>query len=309
MKILERALRKHPLFNRADQNLTVEEAFEQGGLNYQVEELPVYASDSPNSFLEIPSRKATFRRDSGHVLGVVSNHYEVVQNQKGLEFLNHFFAEGGDDVRVIGSGVRDGGRRVFVSFQLGDTWTLPDASDEYVHTLTWGNGFDGGTAFDLTFREIRLVCTNGMVMSHMRSRYAVKHGSGAPKNITVSAAQKALGFGYQVSEAFEQELEKLYSRAVVFAEFQEIMDQLLPVPEEEGRARTVAMQRRGIVAGTYDGNSALYGTALGVYNAFNELEQWGTGNSSTPESANDRAFHRTFISHFNLSNRALELVN
>lgn len=309
MRTLEPALRKHPLFNRSDQNLSVEEAFEVGGLNFLVDKIPVYAGYAPGLYTEIPTHTATYRHDEERVLGVVSNRYEIVQNRQGLDFLNAFFAEGGDDVRVIGSGIRNGGRRVFVSFQLGDSWKLPGASDEFVHTLTWGNGFDGGTAFDLTFREIRLVCTNGMVMSKMKSRYSVKHGSGAPKNINVTAAQNALGFGYQVSEAFEQELQKLFSREVTDAEFYAIVDQILPLPEEEGRRMNNAHARRAIVTQAWTSNPAIHGSALGAYNAFNELEQWGTGDSTSPERTNDRAFHRTFVSHFDMSNQVLELTS
>lgn len=308
MRTLDPALRKHPLFNRADQNLSVEQAFEAGGLNFEVAKMPVFARIGENIYQEVPSHKFTYRYDEERVLGVVSQHYEVIQNKRGLEFLNAFFAEGGDDVKVIGSGIIRGGRRVFVSFQLGSSWSLPTTNDEFVHTLTWGNGFDGGTAFDLTFREIRMVCTNGMVISNLRSRYSVKHGSGAPKNITVTAAQNALGFGYEVSESFEKELEKLYSREVHPGEFLAIVDEILPVPEEEGRKRNNAIARREIINQAWLSNESIHGTALGAYNAFNELEQWGTGDTTAPEIANNRALHRTFVSHFNMSNRVLELT-
>ena len=84
----------------------LQEAVKLAGLDWKVEQKDVYA----DNWNRIPGYKANVRDSDQSVLGVVSDRYQVVQNEEAFAFTDELLGEG---VRYETAGSLQGGRRVF----------------------------------------------------------------------------------------------------------------------------------------------------------------------------------------------------
>ncbi len=101
------------------------------------------------------SRKANLREDTGGVLGIVSDEYEVVDNRDAFRFLDVLI---GSELHFETAGSLWGGRRVWCLARLPEHVELGgDRSATYIYVA---NSHDGSMAVTAAVTPIRIVCAN-----------------------------------------------------------------------------------------------------------------------------------------------------
>ena len=98
-----------------------EEALRLAGLDWKVEQRDVYT----DNWNRIPGYKANVRDFDQSVLGVVSDRYQVVQNEEAFAFTDELLGQG---IRYETAGSLQGGRRTFILAKLPQRFII--AGDE-----------------------------------------------------------------------------------------------------------------------------------------------------------------------------------
>ena len=114
---------------------------------------------------KIEGYKANVRETDGSILGVVSNRYQVVQNDEAFSFCDNLLGEG---VRFETAGSLAGGKRNFILAQMpGDYKLLDDSVDPF---LVFTNSHDGKGSIVAAMTPVRVVCQNTLNLALATSK-------------------------------------------------------------------------------------------------------------------------------------------
>ena len=127
------------------------EALELAGLNWKVEQKPIYTS----SGTLIEGYKANVRDLDQSVLGVVSNRYRIVQNEEAFAFTDKLLGEG---VRYETAGSLQGGKRIWLLARLPHEYII--GGEQISPFLVFTNTHDGSGAIKTALTPVRVVCQN-----------------------------------------------------------------------------------------------------------------------------------------------------
>jgi phage/plasmid-like protein (TIGR03299 family) len=148
-----------------------------------------------------------------------------------------------------------------------------DKVDMYL--LAW-NAHDGSSSFSIHVTPIRLWCQNQirMIMRTAESSYTLRH---TPRvNGKVIAAREALGLTFKYVEEFERQAELLLGEKYSDKEFYRLVETLIPIDEENERARNVAEEARQNLVGLWKAPTQenILNTKWAAYNAVAEYADW-----------------------------------
>ena len=145
---------------------SVDEALEKAGLGWHVTHGDVLVVKTPEwtddfgtkhaaELIAAKGFKANVREDTGAVLGIVSDDYEVVENREAFRFLDALI---GSEMHFETAGSLWGGRRVWCLARLPEFVELGgDLSATYIYVA---NSHDGSMAVTAAVTPIRIVCAN-----------------------------------------------------------------------------------------------------------------------------------------------------
>jgi phage/plasmid-like protein (TIGR03299 family) len=114
-----------------------------------------FGTKHPAELIPAKSFKANLREDTGDVLGIVSDEYEVVNNRDAFRFLDALI---GSEMHFETAGSLWGGRRVWVLARLPEYIEL--GGDQAATYLYVANIHDGSMAVTAAATPIRIVCAN-----------------------------------------------------------------------------------------------------------------------------------------------------
>lgn len=135
---------------------TAAEAMSLAGLDWEVAVGPLYGGPDRRHIKKVPGRYATYRTDTGAVLGVVSARYQPGQNAEACSLLDPFAKDG--TLEYVAGGELLGGRVVWLQAKLADT--LEIAGDVYAQYILVTTRHDAiGKVRCLPIDE-RLACSN-----------------------------------------------------------------------------------------------------------------------------------------------------
>ena len=135
---------------------TAKEATKLAGLDWEVAVGPLYGGPDRRHIKAVPGRYATYRTDTGAVLGVVSARYQPGQNAEACNLLDPFAKDG--TLEYVAGGELLGGRVVWLQAKLADT--LEIAGDTYAQYILVTTRHDAiGKVRCLPIDE-RLWCSN-----------------------------------------------------------------------------------------------------------------------------------------------------
>jgi len=146
------------------------EALEDLGLDWEVEQWKLVArkkrvfEDHSHSgiYENIPcTQVANVRTDIDKILGIVTPHYELIQNRQLAEFCEAL-AEQDDKITVESAGSIRNGAKVWFLLK-GESFSVWD-KDEVAPYICVSNGHDGLTSLRCTPTTIRVVCSNTLHM-------------------------------------------------------------------------------------------------------------------------------------------------
>jgi phage/plasmid-like protein (TIGR03299 family) len=183
----------HGLGQIVEQYPTSKEAIEFAGLDFDVIKEPVFTT----SFNEdgqrmdytrkISTHFATIRKDTGDVLGVVGNKYEVVQNTTAFTFFDSLVNDG-TGIKYETAGALGNGERIFITAKMPDVIKVhrKDVIEEYIFLTT---SHDGSGSIMAAFTPVRIVCNNtlNMALNNHSNAVYIKHTANAEEKLKEAA--------------------------------------------------------------------------------------------------------------------------
>lgn len=248
---------------------TAAEALEYSGLDWEVKLEPVTFGPDNEPF---PGRMAAVRQSDRKPLEVVSDDYHVFQNKAAFEFFDAVTDAGTGEAHYTAAGSLQGGQRVFLTAQIGDTFNVcgEDAHKMFLLLTNYHNGKGSLTA---ATTMIRAVCDNTVTMGlrSAKSKWTLRHKSSLEGK--VQEARDALKMTFKYADAFEAEVEKLMGFQVTKDQFNKIAEDIIPESK---------FQHDKDVAGLMDvfenektvNDTNAKGTGWGAYNAITYWADW-----------------------------------
>ena len=243
---------------------------EAAGLDFEVVKQPVYAGRRK---LRVPGKYATVRTDIDLPLGVVGDHYQVIQNSE-LDGWGDALVDSGEAKYETAGALRDG-RVVFFSMELSsiDLKIAGSKVDETVQTyLLLTNSHDGSKALEALITPVRVVCMNTLnaAIGARKAYFRMRHTGSIEGKI--AAARQALGITFSYLDGFKEVAEELSLKRVVDAQVDEILrGTVWPTTVES--EKQLALTSAGKALELYHSSPTLEGirgTAWGVLNAVAE---------------------------------------
>lgn len=159
-----------------DKFLSVNQVLKESGCDYHVESQPIFL----NSGVEIPKHRANVRTDTGAVLGMTSNKYNILQNEEAFNFFQPFVDNKLAYIDNVGSILN--GKITFIQAKVNQDIqevTPGDGIENYIHIM---NSFSGTTSVVVGYFPRRIFCSNQLPSLGASRHLRVKH----TKNMNIS---------------------------------------------------------------------------------------------------------------------------
>lgn len=254
--------------------LTADEALDLLGLNFTVEKRKI-AVITPEGYRgkTVPDMYATVRTDSGDVLGLVGDRYEV-QQPKVIADLGNTLLDTGEALIESGWSLR-GGARMGLTLRIpgADVAVPGDAGGNLQMYLLVENSFDGNSSLGLHVGPVRLACLN-MVRLFKKSVVASwkhRHTSGVGGKL--AEAKRDLGLTYRYAEFLGGEIDRYLNLTVAERDVDAILRAAFPVREGASEAQVDRTVYAGILRNWQESDtiSDVRMTGWGLLNAGNEF--------------------------------------
>jgi phage/plasmid-like protein (TIGR03299 family) len=200
-----------------------QDVLRQAGLDFKVVQQPVFTGGRI-----IEGKKANVREDNNAVLGIVSNKYQVCQNDEVYGFIDNLFQEG---VKFESGGTLNGGKRCWLLAKLPSRYTInSEQVDPYVCFCT---SHDGSLSLSVFMTPIRIVCSNAinLALTNASRSWSSKHIGDIQHKLPEAHQTLDLASGYMNS--LMQEIANL--RKIKLTDTQVInliQNQLAPYPND-----------------------------------------------------------------------------
>ena len=212
----------HGLGTRVEEALTSQDALHYSGLDWTVRQVTLMT----DTYLSVPGCKANIRNDNNRILGVVSDSYQIVQNEEAFAFTDALIGEG---VRYETAGSLDGGRKVWMLAKLPEKYHL--AGEDVDPYIVFTNTHDGSGAIKVALTPIREVCQNtlNLALNTAKRCWSTKHTSNVHSRM--EDVRSTLFYADKYMKALQQEAERLSMQRVTDKMFMNLVDKLLPVED------------------------------------------------------------------------------
>lgn len=218
------------------------EAIWLAGLDWMVEQQDVRTE----SGAIIPGYKANIRDRDQSILGVVSDRYQVVQNEDAFAFTDELLGEG---VKYETAGALQGGKKTFILARLPQRFII--AGDEITPYFVIMNSHDGSCAIKAAMTPVRVVCQNTLNLAFRTAKrtWTTKHTSNIMERIddartTLQFAERYMGeMGKGVDELVHK---RLTDKKVIeyLAEFFPVTADMTAVQQKNNLTMLNDMKRR-----------------------------------------------------------------
>lgn len=199
---------------------TSEEAIRLAGLDWKVEQKPIYLADGT----PIKGNYANVRSSDGKPLGIVGDRYKVVQNIDAFAFTDALLGEG---VKYETAGSLKDGKVIWLLARMPESIEiLGDKVDPY---MVFTNTHDGSGAVRVCMTPVRVVCNNTLnaAMRGARRVWSARH-TGSVTN-KLDDARETLRFANQYLEATKNTFEELYKVKLNEFTLYKIVDNIVPI--------------------------------------------------------------------------------
>lgn len=244
--------------------MTTQEAFVKSGLDWPggVEKrglftttLPIDVNAKPESVVEVghlpdqpgvrrdflpsplyvPDQMAVVRAMDNAILGVVGRGYQVIQNIKMFDFLDALTAGEDRTAKWESAGSLRGGRHVWALLSLIDSDIHVGRDDKLLPFLLITNAHDGTASCRVIPTVVRVVCKNTLeaaVAGEFRDLTVTIRHTGDVEH-KIADAKLMLARAGEMFGAFEKVANELAAAEIDKAGFDELVDELFPMPKAE----------------------------------------------------------------------------
>ena len=211
---------------RIETPMTSKQAMIEAGLNWEVKPMDIIVASDDD--IDIPTHKAIVRTTDNHIMGVVGNKYQPVQNIEAFEFMDSLVHDGLMQYEIVGS-YRDG-KRVWLLGKTGSFDVVP--GDEVNKYLFLMNSHDGSSALRCFFTSVRVWCQN--MIRHLFSKHAkdgvrLHHTKNIKEHFT--EARDVLRLGNQNFNEFERTAKYISTKQINTQRLDTFVEELFPIPK------------------------------------------------------------------------------
>lgn len=244
---------------------TLDDVLNSAGLNFEVEKRPLYTRNA-GKLIKIDGTVSTVRKDTGDVLGIVGDKYQVCQNRDAFDFINYI----DDDVKFVKAGITYSGL-VYVIAELPQVTILDDGFKPYV---IFQNGFNGGISIKAAICPLRIVCQNqfNMAFKESNSYVSIRHNTTMEQKLI--QARDVLKATASYMSSINETAQSLAADKLPESQFIQIVDKMFEIkPEMSVRQQNQILARRDRLIFAYhaDDNANFRGTAWGAVNAYSDF--------------------------------------
>ena len=207
---------------RVEDAPTSEDAIRLAGLNWEVEQKPIYLADGT----EIKGNFANVRSSDNKPLGIVGDRYKIVQNTDAFAFTDALLGEG---VRYETAGSLKDGKVIWLLARMPEQIEiLGDKVDPY---MVFTNTHDGSGAVRVCMTPVRVVCNNTLnaAMRGAKRVWSARH-TGSVTN-KLDDARETLQFANQYLKATKQTFEELHKVKLNEFNLYRMVDTIIPITE------------------------------------------------------------------------------
>lgn len=223
----------HRLGNRLERPATLEEALKHGGLDWEVELLPLAVAGEPGS--NAPHRCAVVRKDRkpgqvGRVIGVVHPGFRPLQNRAGAEMFDALLGQGQPIYHT--GGYLKNGEVVWLLAKL--TSDIRVRGEDVVETyLLFSNSHDGSRAIDVRLTTVRVVCQNtlSLALGNASVGKVFRRAHDGRYGVLKEEARAFFEFSVKQSQAAQALFVRLATTRCEDKAFEDFLAQLLPDPK------------------------------------------------------------------------------
>ncbi len=204
------------------------EALWLAGLDWHVEQKKIRTDDGS----VIEGFWANVRDVDQKVLGVVSDRYQVVQNEEAFAFTDELLGEG---VRYETAGSLQDGRRTFILARLPQKFII--AGDEIMPYFVIMNSHDGSSSIKAAMTPVRVVCQNTLNLAFATAKrtWTTKHTSNIMDRI--DDARTTLEFAERYMREMGKGVQDLLQKKLTDKKAAEYMAEFFPVTEDMSKAQ------------------------------------------------------------------------
>lgn len=200
-----------------------EEAIRLAGLNWEVQQQPIYLADGT----EIKGNYANVRSSDGRALGIVGERYKIVQNKDAFAFTDALLGEG---VKYETAGSLKDGKVIWLLAKMPETIEI--LGDKVEPYMVFTNTHDGSGAVRVCMTPVRVVCNNTLnaAMRGAKRVWSARH-TGSVTN-RLDDARETLQFATQYLEATKQTFEELHKIKLNEFSLYKTINDIIPITED-----------------------------------------------------------------------------
>lgn len=234
-------------------------------------------------------RKAIVRPDTKDIFGIFKNGYQIHGYVESL--MNEIENIIDDTIQIGSAGLLRKGAQAWVQVEADKNWVTPEGVEFRPHILA-ATSLDGSLATTYGRSVVNTVCDNTMsaaLGSMGDQKIKVKHTRYSKARI--QDAREALQIVHDVGDAFAAQVSELCNITVTDADWEKFLDEINPIPEEDGRGKTRAQNKRDILTGMWESDNRVSpwrNNAWGVVQAVNTYDHWENGVHGEDENPNAR---------------------
>ena len=294
----------HGLGTKLDNPATYLEAIQEAHLDWKVESRPVYFHNQNEAIVQADNHRAIVRTDTGAAMSIMSDRYQIVQNEEAWGWADSILGKGGAHYHTAGA-LRDGRVQWILAERPGQTEIVPgDTLTQYI-LLT--NSHDGSLPLQVRPTSIRTVCANTVEAALARNKSYVSIRHTASVHQRMQDAEKALRMGDEQFKTMTEGSQLLGRTRMTPWQMGEFTQRLLGInPESPHKvnAHTEAAEsaiNELFVVGRGQEIPGVQNTAWAAYNAVTEYVDYFSRVQKIGDEhqdglyARDRRLHRSWF--------------
>jgi len=270
-----KAWHNHENCEHLDGVVPVEKA--QDVFAYKVAKMPLFLADGT----AVLGANALVREDTGNILWPsVGERYKEVQNDIFLGWVKEMILDK-FNISIESAGTLLNGQKAFLNLILNEHIVKGDIS-KTVTRLMYSNSF-GGESLQACVHGTRIVCNNTLRMASVqgaanKTLRKFRHTTNAMEKVEAHFVNLA----EIIAEAKEhnEKMDYLASISMNSADVENVLGIIAPIPEKDGRGKTVATNKRGAILELFENKEDLQGDIAKTKYAFlNAVTDWADHKS------------------------------
>jgi phage/plasmid-like protein (TIGR03299 family) len=267
----------HGLGQYVNEAMTAAQAMELARMDWEVVKQPMYLETADEEFSEIEGFSAAVRSDTGDILSLVTDSYQIVQNKECFTFFDSIISR--DEAIYETAGVLGKGERIFLTAKLPSDIIVKGDVDVVNNYILLTNSHDGSSALQAGFTSIRVVCNNTLTAalnSGMQNSIKLRHTSNIKQML--AEASEIMGISSKYTEELNQSFNAMAKVKITDTQLRAYIEQImnprkeqLTKAEKEEFSKQFVTQVDGIMefalAHETQTTKATKNTVWGAYNA------------------------------------------